>query len=107
MSTPTLNPPAEAAPAGRYTVLELTVHNHTGIMAQVSGLCARRAFHVEGFLYLPLGRGAEGRIWLRLPEDQRIAQVIKQIQKLEDVLDVRRHAATNEIAGQVAAFFQT
>jgi acetolactate synthase I/III small subunit len=107
MSMRTLKPEEAAMLTDRYTVLELTVNNHPGVTAQVSGLCARRAFHLEGLLYMPGGRGNGGRIWLRVPADQRLTQVMKQLQRLEDVLDIRRHDASDELAGAVTAFFQT
>lgn len=72
-------------------VLELTVRNHPGVMSHVCGLFARRAFNVEGILCMPLQGGKQSRIWLLVPEDQRLAQMINQVDKLEDVLDVKRH----------------
>jgi acetolactate synthase I/III small subunit len=106
MSMPTLDARAGTEPTRHFTVLELIVQHHPGVMAQVSGLCARRVFHVEGWLYLPDGNGIEGRLWLRVPEDQRLAQVIKQLQRLEDVLDIRRHDATDAFAVAAMAFLQ-
>jgi len=69
-------------------VLELTVNNHPGVMSHVSGLFSRRAFNVDGILCLPLGDGQRSRIWLLVPEDERLPQVISQLKKLEDVLEV-------------------
>lgn len=69
-------------------VLELTVNNHPGVMSHVCGLFSRRAFNVEGILCLPLGDGQCSRIWLLVPEDDRLPQVISQLKKLEDVREV-------------------
>ncbi|MEW6515510.1 MAG: acetolactate synthase small subunit [candidate division FCPU426 bacterium] len=78
-------------------VLELTVNNHPGVMSHVSGLFARRAYNVEGILCLPVGRGTTSRIWLLVDEEERLEQVIKQVRKLHDVLNVRRHGAGHRV----------
>jgi acetolactate synthase small subunit len=38
---------------------------------------------------MPVGDGRLNRIWLAVDEDARIEQVIRQVEKLEDVLSVR------------------
>jgi len=76
-------------PGFSQVVLELTVNNHPGVMSHISGLFSRRAFNVEGILCLPLGDGQCSRIWLLVPEDERLPQVISQLKKLEDVLEVQ------------------
>src|SRR5215467_14590609 len=87
-------------------VLELTVNNHPGVMSHICGLFARRAFNVEGILCLPIGTGAQSRIWLRVNADQRLEQMIKQVLKLEDVVSVRRHSANHEVFVRLEEFFQ-
>lgn len=86
--------------------LELTVRNHPGVMSHICGLFARRAFNVEGILCMPVGDGHESRIWLQVNEDARLAQMIKQLEKLEDVLAVRRHAADHQVFVRLEEFFQ-
>ena len=66
-------------------ILELTVRNHPGVMTHVCGLFARRAFNVEGILCLPIQDSDKSRIWLLVNDDQRLEQMISQIDKLEDV----------------------
>jgi acetolactate synthase I/III small subunit len=85
-----------AVRAGR-TVLALTVHNHPGVMSHICGLFSRRACNVEGILCMPVGEGSSSRIWLLLNEDERLEQIIRQVRKLEDVLDVERHGADHEV----------
>ena len=87
-------------------VLELMVNNHPGVMSHVCGLFARRAFNVEGILCLPVGTGATSRIWLLVNEDQRLAQMIKQLENLEDVRTVRRHGAEHEVFVSLEEFFR-
>lgn len=89
------------------TVLELTVRNHPGVMSHVCGLFSRRAFNVEGILCMPVGDGRESRIWLLVAEDERLEQVVKQVKKLEDVLDVRPHPAEHEVFVCLEEFFRS
>jgi len=74
-------------------VLELTVRNHPGVMSHICGLFARRAFNVEGILCLPLNDELHSRIWLQVADDKRLEQMISQVEKLEDVVQLTRHAS--------------
>jgi acetolactate synthase I/III small subunit len=86
-----------------WAILELKVENHPGVMSHICGLFARRAFNVEKILCLPCGAGEQSRIWLTVHDDHRLNQVIKQLMKLEDVQDVRRAAAGDEVFGRIEA----
>ena len=88
-----------------HEILELTVRNHPGVMSHISGLFARRAYNVEGILCMPIGNRERSRIWLLVDEDQRLEQMIKQVEKLEDVLRVRRHDADHQIFLKLEEFF--
>jgi acetolactate synthase-1/3 small subunit len=70
-------------------ILELTVKNHPGTMVHVANLFARRAFNLEGILCGPLPDGRESRMFLLVNEDARFEQVVRQLEKLHDVLGVR------------------
>ena len=87
-------------------VLELGVANHPGVMSHICNLFARRAFNVEGILCMPVGAGRTSRIWLTVKEDARLEQMIRQIEKLEDVLAVHRHGAGHEVFERVGEFFR-
>jgi len=80
--------PRDPTPARR-TALRLLVRNHPGVMSHVCGLFTRRAFNVEGILCVPVGDGTQSAILLDVDEDARLPQVIAQLRKLEDVLDIR------------------
>ena len=41
---------------------------------------------------MPVGDGKTSRIWLTVNEDARLEQMIRQVEKLEDVLPVRNIA---------------
>ena len=88
------------------TVLELDVNNHAGVMSHIVGLFSRRAYNVEGILCMPVGAGRTSRIWLTVKEDARLEQMIRQIEKLEDVLVVHRHGAGHEVFERVGEFFR-
>ncbi len=87
-------------------VLELTVRNHPGVMSHVCGLFSRRAYNLEGILCMPIGSGEQSRIWLLVDEDQRLDQVVRQVEKLADVLAVRRHGANHEVFLGLEEFFR-
>lgn len=110
MSMPTANQ-SEADLSGLKScaprsVLELTVNNHPGVMSHVCGLFSRRAYNVEGILCMPLGEGARSRIWLLVCEDERLEQMVKQLEKLVDVLAVKRHGAEHRVFEQLEEFFR-
>ena len=86
-------------------VLELDVNNHAGVMSHVVGLFSRRAYNVDGILCMPVGTGATSRIWLTVNEDARLDQMVKQLEKLEDVLAVRRHGAEHQVFERLEEFF--
>jgi len=87
-------------------VLEIDVNNHAGVMSHVVGLFSRRAYNVEGILVLPVGDGNRSRIWLLVNEDLRLAQMMKQVEKLEDVIALRRHNADHAVFSDLETFFQ-
>ena len=60
------------------TVLEITVHNHPGVMAIICGLFARRS----------------------------LQQVEKQLLKLVDVIDLKHHGTNHRIFEELKDYFQ-
>ncbi|MBM4269055.1 MAG: ACT domain-containing protein [Deltaproteobacteria bacterium] len=71
-------------------VLRLVVRNHPGVMSHVCGLFARRAFNLEAILCVPAGDGRRSVILLVANEEERLEQVMRQLAKLEDVVEIRR-----------------
>ena len=106
MSLLTPETPIQPRSESLQVVLELTVNNHPGVMSHICGLFARRAFNVEGILCMPIGAGTQSRIWLRVPADHRLEQMLRQLRKLEDVVSVRRHGADHEVFVRLEEFFQ-
>lgn len=56
---------------------------------------------------MPIGDGRHSRIWLRVQEDRRLEQLIRQMEKLADFLEVRRHAAGHEVFLRLEQFFSS
>jgi acetolactate synthase-1/3 small subunit len=96
--TPLPDPETRAIDRADATVLRLVVRNHPGVLSHVSGLFARRAFNVDGILCLPVGDGARSAILLLVRADDRLEQLVRQLAKLEDVLE------RSTAAGRAGAF---
>ena len=74
----------------RGAILRLLVRNHFGVMTHVCSLFSRRAFNLDAIICLPTGDGAQSVVALIVNEDERLDQLIRQLGKLEDVLEVQR-----------------
>jgi acetolactate synthase I/III small subunit len=69
-------------------LIRLKVNNHPGVMSQITGLFSRRAYNLEGILCAPIGDGSESLMFLLVAESERIEQVLSQLRKLYDVLEL-------------------
>jgi acetolactate synthase-1/3 small subunit len=88
------------------TVLRLIVRNHPGVMSHLCGLFARRGFNVEGILCVPLDDGASSAVLLLVADDRRNAQIVAQLRKLEDVIEVHPDPAARSTFDAVARYVQ-
>ena len=79
----------DTATSETFVTLRLTVNNHPGVMSHVCGLFARRVYNLEGILVTPNNDGSTSNMWLMINEDSRMDQVVRQVRKLHDVLDLR------------------
>ena len=77
-------------------IIELKVKNHPGVLSQVSGLFARRAFNLDGILCSGIGDKTESLILLLVKNDDRVDQIVKQLEKLYDVSEVTVKAEYNQ-----------
>ena len=88
-------------------LLKLTVNNHHGVLSHVSGLFARRAYNLEGVMVRPVRSDASrSRMWLLVQEEDRLEQITRQLEKLEDVLSVEHEPAKESIFSHTETFFQ-
>lgn len=91
--------------AGRVMmVLELVVNNHPGVMSHICGLFSRRAYNLEGIVCVLIADGETSRMWLQINEEQKLDQIIKQVQKLPDVLTIVRHDEGHQVFTGLSAF---
>ncbi|OOM14258.1 acetolactate synthase small subunit [Clostridium saccharobutylicum] len=74
-----------------FYLIELLVRNHSGVMSHITGLFARRAFNLEGILCARVGDGSSSKMFLLVKNDFVLDQIIKQLEKLYDVLEVSLH----------------
>ncbi len=79
----------------RYSILELVVNNHPGVMSHITGLFARRGYNLEGILCGPIGEGERSIMYLLMHDDHRHEQVVRQLEKLHDVLNVAERPDMN------------
>ncbi|WP_320169581.1 acetolactate synthase small subunit [Maridesulfovibrio sp.] len=71
-------------------VIELLVRNHAGVMSQITGLFSRRNFNLEGIICGPVEDGGKSRMILTVDDDSKLEQIVLQLEKLYDVLEVRQ-----------------
>lgn len=67
------------------TIVELLVRNHAGVMSHITGMFSRRGFNLEGILCGPVGDGSESIMFLLVNHDNRLDQIVKQLEKLYDI----------------------
>ncbi|ABR34801.1 MULTISPECIES: acetolactate synthase small subunit [Clostridium] len=75
----------------KFYLIELHVRNHSGVMSHITGLFARRAFNLEGILCAQIGDGSTSKMYLLVKNDSVLDQIIKQLEKLYDVIEVSVH----------------
>ncbi len=80
------------------TVIELKVRNHPGVMSHITGLFARRAFNLEGILCGPIGDGTESRMYLLVESNNRLKQMMANLENLYDVREVLLRRDVGETA---------
>jgi acetolactate synthase-1/3 small subunit len=73
-------------------VIELLVNNHPGVMSHITGLFARRAFNLEGILCGAVEDKSRSCIYLLVKNDIFFNQIVKQLRKLHDVIQVTVHS---------------
>ena len=88
-------------------LLKLTVNNHPGVLSHVSGLFARRAYNLEAVMVRPISSSQDklSRMWLLVNEDDRLQQLLRQTEKLVDVISIEQHELEGSIFEQTEQFF--
>ena len=82
--------PAATVHDAANVVLRLLVRNHPGVMSHVCGLFHRRLFNVDGIACVPTADPSRSAVLLLVRDDARLEQVVRQLAKLADVLEIHR-----------------
>lgn len=84
-----------------YRTIELIVNNHPGVMSHITGLFSRRGYNLEGILCGVIGEGNTSVMYLLVEVNAVYPQVLSQLGKLYDVLELRERSDLD-----VTAFFR-
>ena len=80
-------------PEHRYHTLVVTVENKSGVLARVASLFARRAFNIESLAVAPTDDENLSRITVVVDlESAPLDQIVKQLDKLVNVVEIRELA---------------
>ena len=70
-------------------IISISVGNEAGALARVVGLFAQRGYNLESLAVAPVEDGSVSQITIvTIGDDRRIEQILKQINKLIDVIKV-------------------
>jgi acetolactate synthase-1/3 small subunit len=70
-------------------ILGILVHNHAGVLSKVAGLFARRGYNIDSLAVGTTGDPEVSRITITTTgDDDTLEQIIKQLNKLIDVIKV-------------------
>lgn len=69
-------------------LIKLTVNNHAGVMSHITGLFSRRGYNLEGILCGKIEGTNHSRMYLLVENNELLEQIIRQLQKLYDVIDL-------------------
>ena len=90
------------------TLLKLTVNNHPGVLSHVCGLFARRSYNLEGVIVRPIKDDPQNRsrMWLLVAERDRLQQLMRQTEKLNDVISIEQQDIAGSVFEHTDAFFR-
>ncbi len=90
-------------PETRQYTLSMLVRNHPGVLSHVAGLFARRGYNIESISAGITENPAITRITIVVTGDQRVVeQVLKQCQKLVDVITVSSLKYSESVTHELA-----
>jgi len=91
------------APAPAFHTISLFVNNKPGVLVRVSLVFSRRGFNIESLVVSPAAEGRFSRMTITCsgaPED--LEQIIKQLQKLVDVVHAIDHTGDSSYEVEIA-----
>ena len=89
------------------SLLQLIVNNHPGVLSHICGLFARRSYNLEGVMIRPIAGSSSHKscVWLLVNEVEKLPQLIRQTEKLIDVITVEQHDMKESIFEKTEQFF--
>lgn len=69
-------------------MIDLIINNHPGVLYRISGLFARRSFNMEALQVSGLSGTGRSRMRIWVAEDAKLPQILRQLEKNWDVLDI-------------------
>ena len=94
---------ATPAPEPAFHTISLFVNNKPGVLVRVSLVFSRRGFNIESLVVSPAAEGRFSRMTITCsgaPED--LEQIIKQLQKLVDVVHAIDHTGDSSYEVEIA-----
>jgi acetolactate synthase I/III small subunit len=76
-------------------LIRLTVNNHAGVMSHITGLFSRRGYNLEGILCGKIENSDHSRMYLLVEKNDLLEQIVRQLQKLYDVIDLTIEESEN------------
>ena len=102
MAAPERAAPAPAA-AGDVHTLSLYVSNKPGVLVRVALVFARRGFNIESLVVSPAAKGEFSRMTIVCSgERANLEQIVKQLQKLVDVVNAVDHTGDQAFETEIA-----
>ena len=87
----------------KISIIGLLVHDHPGVMMKITGMFARRGFNISSITVGHSERPRFSRITIGAEGDQNtIEQIIKQLNKLVDVVKVQHLTPSNTTIRETA-----
>ena len=103
MAAPERAAPAPAAAAGDVHTLSLYVSNKPGVLVRVALVFARRGFNIESLVVSPAAKGEFSRMTIVCSgERANLEQIVKQLQKLVDVVNAVDHTGDQAFETEIA-----
>ena len=74
-------------------ILALKIRNHPAVIARIAGLFVRRAYSLSSLDCRPGNDNGSAMMYITVPDNVQLPQVVKNLQKLYDVHEVAVTAA--------------
>ncbi|MGC6464772.1 MAG: acetolactate synthase small subunit [Akkermansiaceae bacterium] len=98
----TTDTPAKAADAGASNTLSILVNNSPGVLMRICQVFSRRAYNIDSLVVSEGRSGAFSRMTIDISgHPDGFDQIIKQVNKLVDVIHCYEHTAENSVVREM------